>query len=283
MITGTRHQGDGPPQQAADLYFERDGARLRYRDEGSGPAVLLVHGWTLDLDMWELQVCDLSRTFRVVRFDRRGFGLSSGHPGIVRDVADARALCRHLGLERVACIGMSQGARVVRDLAAAEPALASCLLLDGPPDLRPRGALTTDDVPLTEYRALVKAHGIEAFRRNWAGHPLAALRTQNEPAQRLLRAMLFRYPGTDLREPVPDTGAGADQAPLEELRVPTLVLNGQHDLESRRQAGRMLARALPCCEHVVIPDSGHLPNLDNPDAYNAAVRAFLERHATAHT
>ncbi len=266
-----------------DHYFAAVAANLRYRDEGSGPAVLLIHGWTLDLDMWEPQAVELSRTFRVVRFDRRGFGLSSGQPGIAADVADARALCRHLGLERVACIGMSQGARVVRDLAAVEPALMTCLVFDGSPDLRPGGTLTRDDVPRTDYRALVEAHGIDAFRRIWAEHPLARLRTKDEHARGLLRAMLSRYPGIDLREHANDTDGGADPAPPAGLRIPALVINGKYDLESRRNAGRLLAQGFPSCEQVVIPDSGHLPNLDHPGAYNTVVRSFLERYATAHT
>ncbi|HEV7445203.1 MAG TPA: alpha/beta fold hydrolase, partial [Steroidobacteraceae bacterium] len=63
-----------------DRFLEMTDARLRYRDEGTGPAILLIHGWSLDLDMWEPQVGDLSRSFRLIRFDRRGYGLSSGKP-----------------------------------------------------------------------------------------------------------------------------------------------------------------------------------------------------------
>src|SRR5471030_2146970 len=100
-------------ERAIDRYFAADGARLRYRDEGSGPALLLVHGWTLDLEMWNALSAALRADFRVVRFDRRGFGLSSGEPGVELDIADLAALCRHLGLERVALVGMSQGARAV--------------------------------------------------------------------------------------------------------------------------------------------------------------------------
>jgi pimeloyl-ACP methyl ester carboxylesterase len=94
--------------------------------------------------------------------------------------------------------------------------------------------------------------------------------------------MLSRYPGADLQEPVTDPGGCPDPRPLEEVRVPALVLNGQHDLDSRKHAGQMVAQALLRGEHVFVPDAGHLPNLDNPDAYNAVVRTFLERHATAH-
>ncbi|HVS78395.1 MAG TPA: alpha/beta fold hydrolase, partial [Steroidobacteraceae bacterium] len=77
------------PQSAPpDLYLPVAGALLRYRDEGAGPAVLLIHGWTLDLDMWEPQVAGLAGAFRLIRFDRRGFGLSSGRASVTADVRD---------------------------------------------------------------------------------------------------------------------------------------------------------------------------------------------------
>src|SRR3974390_2285380 len=107
--------------RSADQYFSVNGARIRFRDEGRGPPVVLVHGWTLDLEMWDLQTDALSNAFRIIRLDRRGFGLSSGDPAADLDVADLDALCRDLGLERMALIGMSQGARAVLGFAAANP------------------------------------------------------------------------------------------------------------------------------------------------------------------
>lgn len=107
--------------------------RLRYRDEGRGCAVIFVHGWTLDLDQWEPQATSLAGEFRVVRMDRRGFGLSSGRPSTGEDAADLHALCRHLGLECAALVGMSQGARAVVQFAYAHPRMTSCFILDGSP------------------------------------------------------------------------------------------------------------------------------------------------------
>ena len=120
--------------QSADRYLGVDGARLRYRDEGRGAAVLLVHGWTLDLDVWESQVEALRHAFRIIRFDRRGFGRSSGRPSIEHDMRDLGALCRHFELKRVALVGMSQGSRAVLAYACADPSQVSCLVLDGPPE-----------------------------------------------------------------------------------------------------------------------------------------------------
>src|SRR4051812_47654234 len=97
---------------SADRELEFAGARLRYRDEGQGRAVVFVHGWTLDLDVWEPQA-PLPATLRMVRYDRRGFGLSNGRPSLAADVADLRLLLTRLDIVNPLLVGMSQGARVV--------------------------------------------------------------------------------------------------------------------------------------------------------------------------
>src|SRR5215470_18396677 len=117
------------PVPAADRFLTIDGARLRYRDEGRGPVVLLLHGWTLDLQMWDPQVVALHDAFRLIRLDRRGHGLSQGASGTRQDAEDLLALCRHLALTRVALIGMSQGARRALEFAARAPVQVSALIL----------------------------------------------------------------------------------------------------------------------------------------------------------
>jgi len=262
------------PTRAADLFVVADGTRLRYRDEGRGPALLLVHGWTLDLEMWDPQVRALRDAFRLIRLDRRGHGLSGGRPAPERDGADLAALCRHLGLARVALLGMSQGARAVLGFAATRPEQVAAVILDGPPPLD--GEADTD-LPLERYVALVRAHGMEAFRHEWARDPLMQLHTQDAEAHALLAAMIARYPGNDLRCP-PSPAETAAGVGLDSITAPTLILSGAHDLASRRHAARQLAVRLSDAELVVIPGAGHLPNLDSPDTYSRLCRAFLTRH-----
>jgi 3-oxoadipate enol-lactonase len=269
----------------AERYVTVDGARLRYRDEGSGSAVLLVHGWGLDLRMWDALAAALRKEFRVVRLDRRGFGLSSGTPNLERDIADLQALRRHLALNDVALLGMSQGARAVLRLAMKADSSVSCLVLDGPPDVD-RAPVGDDraadgDVPLAHYRALARSRGIEAVRAEWATHPLMHLRTGEPATRRLLNAMLKRYPGIDLLEGAPEAGLALARIRPESIAAPALVITGEHDLESRVQAADLLARRLAAGERVVIRGAGHLAGLDNPVVYNNLVRAFLKRHTTA--
>lgn len=262
------------PTHAADLFVVINGTRLRFRDEGRGAALLLVHGWTLDLEMWDPQVAALRDSFRLIRLDRRGHGLSRGTPSPERDREDLAALCQHLGLTRVALLGMSQGVRAVLGLACTAPEQVAALILDGPP---PLDAVSDPEVPLARYAALLRTHGIEAFRAEWVRHPLMQLHTRNPKTRALLAAMIARYPGADLRQ-----RASRAELPgrvrLESLAVPTLVLSGAHDLASRKRAARELTARLSHAELADIPGAGHMPNLDRPDAYSKLCREFLAHH-----
>jgi pimeloyl-ACP methyl ester carboxylesterase len=249
------------------------GARLRVRTAGNGPAVLFVHGWAIDLDMWTPQFAALSDRYRLIAFDRRGFGHSSGTAGIDHDLADIEELLAVLGVERVAIVGMSQGARVALRWAVYSPRATTCLVLDGPPrDLlavgRPQGEIT-----LAAYRELVRNEGIDAFRRHWLEHPLMRLYTTEPRAHALVKEMVGRYPGQDLIEAESESLPGIRSLPR--LDMPILVVNGEHDTTTRLLAGAELARALPHAQLAIIPGAGHLSNLDNPGAYNQALDQFL--------
>ncbi len=263
----------------SDQYLTVEGARLRFRDEGAGPAVVLLHGWTLDLEMWDPQVARLRQEFRLVRVDRRGHGFSNGTPSPQHDVSDVSALCHHLGLSRVALIGMSQGARVALAFAAGAPGRVDAVILDGPPCFDPAPA--DEDVPLEHFRAIVRMHGMPAFRREWLHHPLTQLRTTDPRVCAHLSAMIARFAGNELAGSALELDVLPEPLLPASLRAPTLVLSGELDVPRRIQAADRLSAQLPYAERAVIRDAGHLPNLDRPDEYSAICRAFLSRHTRA--
>jgi len=261
------------------------GARLRYRDDGAGRAVVFVHGWTLDLDVWDPQLA-LAAELRVLRYDRRGFGLSSGTPSLDSDVDDLRALLYALGVVSPLLVGMSQGARVVLEFTARHKGVAAGVALDGPPPLAAAGLrdqdgdADADDLPMEYFRQLVARDGLDAFRRQWSAHPLTQLQTGDARMHALLARVLARYPGHDLGA----AGAGRetlDAALLAQVHTPALIVNGARDSDARRRAGLALCAALPDAEHVFIPHAGHLPNLDAPLAYNQMMSEFARRHLPA--
>lgn len=280
MLASAGQTSCGATTHLPDRFLAVDGARLRYRDEGHGPAVLLLHGWTLDLDMWAPQVAALRGSFRLVRLDRRGFGLSSGRASLMSDVSDIESIGRHLRLDHISLIGMSQGARAALQFAANAAIRVACIVLDGPPEMdQDMGA--EDDVPIAYYRELVRTQGIRAFRREWALNPLVQLRTANSGSHELLDAMLERYSGADLLDAPDRFGRSPESVPLASIVTPVLVLSGEHDLPARLNAAIRLAETLPHAERAVIPDAGHLPSLDNPDTYNRLTSAFIAHHVAA--
>jgi 3-oxoadipate enol-lactonase len=260
---------------STDRFTERPGARVRFRDDGDGPAVLLIHGWALDLEMWEPQVAALAPRFRLVRFDRRGFGLSTGDPSLEGDVHDALALMDELGLRRAALVGMSQGARVALRAALAAPDRVPCLVIDGAPDelaLDPRTA--GDEIPIDEYRRIAAREGVAAVRREWSRHPFARLATGDAAARELLDRMVARYPGRDLLEPHPPAPSPLTTR-LRALAAPALVINGARDSDVRRLTGDDLSGVIPTARRVLVPDAGHLPNLDAPRFYSDVLSTFF--------
>jgi pimeloyl-ACP methyl ester carboxylesterase len=265
-----------------DQHFRAGDASLRLRDEGSGPPVVFIHGWTLDLECWDPQVPVLAATFRVLRYDRRGFGLSEGTPSRSADVDDLARLLDHLRLESVTVVGHSQGARVALAFALSRPGRVAALVLDGPPDETGGSAAAGDeDFSISEYRTLAAGQGVDAFRRAWHGHPLMRLHSADAATRELAGRLLARYPARDLTgaPDAPPPAAGAEA--LSRLHRPVLVVNGEFDTPIRLRAGRAIARALPFAERVVIAGAGHLPNLDAPSAYNDALQSFLRRQALA--
>jgi 3-oxoadipate enol-lactonase len=262
------------PDGALDLSLETSGARLRYRDEGAGQALLFIHGWGLDLEVWRPEAAALSCDCRVLSYDRRGFGLSTGTPSLARDVDDALALLDACQLTSAVLIGASQGARVALRVALKAPGRVRGVILDAPPDElgRGRGALT-DEIPLDQCRALARQGDMPAVRRLWLQHPFTRLVRADPAAQRLLESIVARYPGADLLEGAPRP---APLGHLGALAVPTLVLNGASDLPSRIDSGVALANAVSGARHHTLAGAGHLANLDDPPAYEAAIRAFVD-------
>jgi 3-oxoadipate enol-lactonase len=250
---------------APDQYLETGGVRLRWRLEGSGPAIALLHGWALDLECWDPLAALLTPRFTVLRFDRRGFGLSAGLPDIHSNVGDLVALLDTAGIKRPILLGMSQGARLALHFALAHPARTRALVLDGAPALE-----AESDLPLARYRNLLDTQGPAALQAEILLHPLMKLQTSDPAARLVLAASVGHYNGSDLLQPVkrgrtPDLGA---------IAVPALLLNGGLDSPGRREASLKLQAAIPGARRAQLPGAGHLALLDDPLGYAQAVCSF---------
>jgi pimeloyl-ACP methyl ester carboxylesterase len=253
------------------------GARLVYEMTGNGPAVVLVHGFGLDMRMWDAQVAPLAARFRVVRYDCRGFGASGPFDPAVpyTHADDLLALLDHLAISDAVLVGLSFGGRVALQTALAAPARVRGLVLLGAVlDGVPWDAGSAD--ALDEVARQVQVGGVLAGRAAWLAHPLfAAARERPDLASRLA-AMVAGYPGQHWLGQDPHRQARPQPIDvLEDLVTPVLVAVGEHDVACFREMSAVLARRIPGAEYRAVADAGHMINMEQPAAVSELLTRFL--------
>ena len=252
-----------------------NGQKIAYEDSGgSGPVVVLAHGFLMDRSMFAPQVAAMRDRYRVVTWDARGFGetVFDGTPFTYWDLAhDCLGLLDHLGVDRAVVGGMSQGGFVALRMALLAPQrVVALVLLDSQagtedpamvPVLQERMDAWIADGPSAEL-AEVAAElvlGDANLKRTWIPRWMAREpRTLIEPSHALLT-----------RDDI--TGQ------LGQIDVPALVVHGTADAAISMERAQALADGLPACRGVVaIPDGTHTANLTHPGAVNDALITFLD-------
>lgn len=250
------------------------GGAVRIEVAGEGLPLVLLHGWSLDRGVWQAQLHALAARFQVIAVDRRGFGGSTAPPGLAQEDGDLLAILDRLGLARAVIVGMSQGGRVALHFAMAHPDRVIGIMLHGAPLdgflPAPRGE---DCIPIASYAALVRGGRIDRMKALWRTHPL--MRVEDPTARRIVDRLLAAYQARDLTAP-----AAPPLAPLagelDAIYAPALVLTGEQDTPWRRLVGDALAYGLPNARRATI-GGGHLCNLTDAGAYNAALAGFVDR------
>ena len=256
--------------------LERPGARLVYEVAGDGPVVVLIHGFGLDMRMWDPQVGPLAARFKVVRYDCRGFGASGPLDPAVpyTHAGDLVALLDHLDIGRAVLAGLSFGGRVALQAALAAPDRVCGLalldaVLDGVP-WDPESARALDEVARQ-----VRARGVRAGREAWLAHPLFAAARERPDLAAALAAMVAGYPGQHWlgQDPHRETRPPIDV--LEGICVPALVAVGERDVPGFREMSAVLARRIPGAAYRVVAGAGHMVNMEQPAAINDLLISFV--------
>ena len=250
------------------------GGTLIVETVGAGPPLILLHGWTLDRRMWAPQVAALAGRYRLIAYDRRGFGQSGAPPDLTREPDDLHAVAAACGVTRFALVGMSQGARIALGFAARWPAPVAALVLQGSPFPAQQGETGDDEaLPIAEMRRLARAGQFDALRALWGAHPL--MRLHRHAAAPLRAAMLADYTARDLTGPQTRLTIAPDA--LRRMAIPALIVTGEAEPPTRQSAAALLAQRLPAATRRTIAGAGHLANLDDPVAYNATLLEFLDQ------
>lgn len=249
-----------------------------YEDEGSGEALLLVHGHPFDRSMWHPQTEHFSRAgWRVIAPDLRGYGDSTVTPGTTPLAAfahDLAGLLDHLGIERCVLGGLSMGGQIVMECYRLFPE-------------RIRGLVFADTFAAAETadgKAARYAMAERLLREGMDGYAHEVLAKMISPATIASRPDVAAHV-LRMMTAAPSEGAaaalrGRAERPdytglLSRVTVPALVVVGTEDAYTPVGDALDIHERVPDSRLTVIEQAAHMPNLEQPDAFNATLGAFL--------
>ncbi len=244
------------PVGAAELWAEDS--------ETEGPPLVLLHPGIGDLRVWDPVWADLTETFRVIRYDFRGYGGSPAPTEPYSWLDDLRAVLAHFGLDSAHLVGNSNGGATALALAVEQPQAVRSLVLLAP---GVSGYAWPDEPELEErWRGLVAAGDperiVDLYLEIWAG-------AGHEPFVReLARSGIAAEPGEAqyLRELPPVF------ARLGEIVVPSVLLVGDRDKPELIAADRQIVARIPGCRLVWLAGVDHLPSVRVPGLVVQAIR-----------
>ncbi len=256
---------------------EINGTTLGYDMAGSGEAVLFLHAFPLHRAMWEGQVEALRGRARTLTVDFRGFGESDAPPGPYRlegFADDALRVAEQLGIRRATVVGLSMGGYVAFRLVERAPEFARALVLA---DTR-----AEPDAPEAKTRRYALAERVEREGVAAMADFLAGLLGPTSKAERpQVAARVKEIVGAPDQRAVAETlralGERPDSRPLlPRISVPTLVLVGEEDTLTPPDGARVIAAGVAGARLEIIPNAGHLSNLEAADVFNRELVGFLE-------
>ncbi len=250
-----------------------------YESSGSGPSLVLIHGFPLDHTIWSPQVETLSKTFRVITPDLRGHGLSEATEGVYSMdllARDVNALLDHLGVGNVVVGGLSMGGYVALSFFRQFGQRVHGLILV---DTRAEADSAEAKVRREEQARNVLRNGMKELASQMIGKMFTEATGRREPALvERVRSMM------ELMSPVGVAAALRGMAERQDssgllgsVRVPTLIVVGEADSLTPVADSERLAVGIGGSELVVVPGAAHLTTLEKPREVTGAIRGFLGR------
>ena len=246
-----------------------NGIDIDYAESGSGPPVLLTHGYSATRRMWDGQHRALEGDHQVISWSMRGHGQTESPADPAKysadlTVGDMAALLRHLGITRAVIGGLSLGGVASLGFYMEHPAMTRALVIcDSGPGYRNAEARAAWNQRAQERAAELEARGLDAL--SGRSREMREAMGEHLSAQGLARAArgMLAQEGSRLIDGLPS------------IKVPTLIIVGDKDQPFLIPCEYM-AKKIPGARLEVIAGAGHSSNLDQPEAFNRVLRDFLD-------
>jgi 3-oxoadipate enol-lactonase len=256
-----------------------NGIELSFRDSGGeGTPVVLIHGFPFEAALWDPQFEALGRRFRLIAPDLRGYGRSSqpadGLFTMTAFADDVAGLLEYLEVEQAVIGGLSMGGYTTFEFLRRHPERVRALILA---DTRP----DDDPVEVRERRQTqirqIREGGASGLVDGMVAAVLAdASRTPDRRVEAKLRSVMDQDDRSWIGGLEAMLGRSDSRAALGDISVPALILVGEHDGITPPELAREMHERIPNSKLIVIEGAGHIANLENPAAFNAALETFLE-------
>ena len=256
-------------------FSTRNGLSIHYEIHGRGPPLVFLHANPFDRRLWLYQVARFSPFFRCISIDLRGYGHSDkpeDKPFTLQDMMfDVLGVCDDEDVPQAIFIGCSVGSGIAMAIATEHPQRAKAVVLvggssSGPVDVERIAGGVKQDTLATYLMHLMRGYVAPNFAKSALGDYL--LQQFVEDAGQLSAkciAQIFRARASyDMTDRLPA------------MTTPTLVINGEYD--NSLAAGKRTAALTPGARHVVLPNTGHACCIEDPEAFDEAVIAFLRDH-----
>ena len=259
------------------MRYSRQGVSIEYDDIGNGVPLLLVHGFPHDRTLWRPQIAGLSQLFRVIAPDLRGFGHSSETDGeaVTMDqyAADLKSLLDSVNVKQAVIGGISMGGYIALAFYAHYADRVKGLVL-----ANTRAVPDSEEV---KQSRLVNAQQVGETGPSFLVETMAPkmLGTAAKPEIGIaVRSMMTRQRAAGIMSALRGMAARPDRtALLRFATIPVLIVSGNADVLIPPSDSEAMHALIPNSRLVIIPDAGHLSNLDKADAFNHVVREFYKQ------
>lgn len=258
-------------------------AKLYYEELGKGEPLIFIHGHSFDHREWDPQFFEFAKKYRVIRYDCRGYGYSDMPKGGVEflHAEDLLKLMDYLKIKKTHLVGLSMGGFIATDfLALHQDRLLSVTAASG--DVFP---VPGPSQPWTKEKLAVRRLEIEKIKKegtmNQKWEWLKALMSKGgsnlEQIRKSVWNMIYKWDQWQPLHAEPRLLLGNDVIPLlkqQQITVPVMILTGEVDKNNHNK----LLEYVPAAKQVIVPNAGHVSNLENPEAFNQLVFEFLKNN-----
>lgn len=283
LLLGSLTAGTGSQAQDAEPYtgeiqagyvIVEDG-KLFYEIAGEGDWMVLIHDGLVHRETWNGQFLEFAKKYKVVRYDRRGYGKSDPPQKPFSNIADLNRIFEKLNIDKAILIGMSAGGGLAIDFTLQYPDRVTSLVLVGA--VVSGFEFTTHFFTRGGHMSLADFQDDSLFGEYWLRKDPYELYSENTEAREKLIKLVEENP-QDLDRTKYQYSQPPEQAAINrlgEIKIPALVVIGEYDIADCHAHAGAIDAGIPDAYRIIVNDAGHLVPLEKPQEFNELVFRFV--------